>query len=215
MSRGLEAAQRKLDRSSGETIRYWQAQRCACWDPVRQKGDKSHALCGGTGVYRVERDVSKFRVIIANVSTSRAFVDIGAMQSGDLLGSAWPDEIPLAPDDRIAVLTREASGQALLTRGAGASDVLPVEMTPLVRIENVAGRDGDVTTGWSQDGDAIAWTGGVGVGQQYSVRFVYLPTWQVVNAGTATRVPDLSGARMPRRVGLTLVPIARPEQSFS
>src|SRR5437868_6983068 len=102
----MRPGMRQIERTFGEPIRWWQAQRCACWDPATDTHDQTHFLCGGTGIVKVEQNVSRRKALISQVTMTQDYADIGTLRVGDLVASTWPEEIPLAENDLVIVPSR-------------------------------------------------------------------------------------------------------------
>src|SRR5512140_2909387 len=101
MPQPLNPAMLMLGDLEGEVIRWWRAMGdCPCRDPERGTFDQTHTLCGGTGVLREEVDVRQYLAILTDATSALSYTAVGPIESGTLLASTMPDEIPLAPGDR-------------------------------------------------------------------------------------------------------------------
>lgn len=183
----------------GEPILYWQyVGICPCTDSVAMTHDRQHALCGGTGVLRESVDVSTYKALVTGYQQSKAYhSSLGELPQGSIGVSTFPDEIPLAEQDLIAVSTRFLTISEELTRGAGATDNFT--RGSITSIDRVFDTAGAITTGFaiSSGKNGITWTGGPDAGDTYTVLYTFNPQFIMIKGTLKPRRTDLLGLPFP------------------
>jgi hypothetical protein len=191
----------RLDRR-GETIRWLMRMTCPCVDPATQRATKACPRCGGTKWLFVEKTVTGYRAHITEQAPQWAFTGTGQYQMGDIFCQTMPDEIPLSHLDVVILTTRYEEDTAVLKRGTN-DRLNRWPCTELVAVTTVAtAYVPDTDCELSADGRTITWlTTGPATGTQYTVRFRYEPTYDVLPQ-LPHRRKQVDGVRLPQAVGL-------------
>lgn len=202
----------RLDRH-GETIRWLRRMRCPCVAPATKSASRTCTKCGGKGFAYSEQTVSQFRALLTEQVPRKVFTNLGQFQLGDLVCQTMPDEIPIGEHDIVIAITRLEEGDTVLVRGT--NDTLPAHpVTELVAVEDIAANytpEVDCTLANSQ---VVTWlTAGPATGTNYSVRYRYQPTYDVIEM-LPHRRREVDGVRLPQAVTLRQRTLGRGQEAW-
>lgn len=177
----------------GEPI-LWQQNigRCPCYNPSTGTWNLNHVQCNGTGRLLVSIDLTQppaanYRVLVTNVTVGKIYEPLGQFQAGELILSFWPNEFAIGEGDLIVIPSRQTTySEELIHSSTGDT----LSQSNVYTIDAIWGLNG-AFNGWNLNGNTITWSsGGPSIGDYYTVRYQYSPTYQVIAASFLRRRPD-------------------------
>lgn len=203
----------RLDRM-GEQIRWIRRMACPCVTPATGRPARDCPKCSGTGWLWEEQDVSAYRALITNQMPRQIFSSLGQFQLGDILCQTMPDEIPLAPRDAVILPSRWEEQSQTVERGDDTIRNWPV--TELVSVQDLSTTyEVGVDCMVGADEKSISWiTAGPAMGEFYSVRYRYSPTYDIIEM-LPHRRKAVDGVRLPLAVSLRLRSLSQGQEVWS
>lgn len=196
----------------GEEVDWYKAMPCTCYNPANNdyEADGSRACpygCEFGHQYLLQTIPAGVKAFVAGVRREYIDPQLGLIQIGDANVITMPDEIPLAPPDKLVLKQRELMNRELLVKGGTESPV----NRPVVRVTTVMAGAGTIYNegvDWQLTDDAIEWLDGGNSpdeGVNYSIEYVFRPTfWFLGIRNQAPRPSFVSDALLPMRGVLTL-----------
>lgn len=163
----------------GTLVRWWKAFPCECIDPVSGQSSGDCALCERDGRRYVEQvianglDTKPARVLCYESRGEISDTPFGPLPIGTAMMSVFPDLMPVARLDRVALLNRRHEPRRLiLTRGATDFDAL--DFAPVAGILSARQNDAIVAPAhYALNDDRIQWMGATrpALGTRYTVEY--------------------------------------------
>jgi hypothetical protein len=198
---------KKLHRVRGETVRWWRAQKCYCYFNAQGTHDPRHAECGGTGMLRIEQNISAYKALIRGVSEKEIFATPGVLHTGDVQITTLPDEIPCSTGDYILLPSRTLrETQPIKVSGTGSDALRWQAIAGIINIRGAAGLyvqgiDYELTGSDPLGHYYIHWLDGGNVptaGTIVSVLYTHYPLYEIrTDVGAVRRVV---GTGLPQKV---------------
>ena len=174
---------REQNQRYGVPVRWWKAFPCECIDPVTGQSDVNCPLCERDGRRYIEQslpnglDGRPARVLVYESREAIAGTDFGPLPTGTLMMSSFPDLMPVARLDRVALLDRGKMRRQVITRGAGTesdSDFDALDFTPVRDIISITqGAVLIAAANYQMTDDGVRWTGATrpAAGTRYTVDY--------------------------------------------
>lgn len=198
---------RELLSRRGESVRWWRASRCPCYNKQGGYQDTKCPLCGGKAViYSEQLNISGYRAGMRGVSEHKEFLAQGVLLAGDVQITSMPDELAFGEGDIILLPTRRLRYSESMLRGTSDRERLKHWASDIVEVRDLSktytvGEDVQVLVGGLDDYWLLWKEGGKSLetGTNYSVIYHHYPLYVVLpDVGVARRV--IEGVPLPQRV---------------
>jgi len=193
---------RQAIRAGGETIRWWRAVPCSCYNPEYNKFDRSCTKCEFGHIYTEQTLAADVRALVSREKRKYPHTEEGLIKAGDLNIQVWPAEILLTPMDKVVLLQRPKPHSERVARG---EDTLSRPYPSALVDVRDSGTEYTIGTDCTLDTTTrvITWTDGAGPddGDTYTVTYKYFPIyWFVFGDETPTRpIPGYGAEQTPQQ----------------